>query len=271
MFAWVNGQIIDVNEPAITVKDRSFRYGDGLFETIRVRNGQPFLWEKHMTRLKRGAEFFKMPTPREADLERAVRSLIERNACPDCVARIHFSRGAGERGYSFKNCGEPLALITTHEPVPAPSPVKMLTSSVRVLADDPAARFKTANRLPNIRAKNEAEEAGANEALILNHRENLAEASAANIFCLFENELATPPLNDGIVAGTTRELILEIAPKHGLNPIERPLKVDDLHRADSVFLTSSVLLVAPVHTLNGIPLRIDDRPNILLRAVENLQ
>jgi len=265
VLAYINGRYVPDDHPALPPNDRSFLYGDGLFETIRITNGQPFLWREHLERLRRGAGFLKIPlATNTAEFEAAVRHLLAQNDCPEGVVRIHLSRGPSERGYSIKSATNPTLSITTHRSIHATSAgLKLITSTIRVLADDPLTQHKTANRLPNILARQQADEAGADEALILNHRGEIAEASAANIFCVREKVLLTPPLSAGAVAGTTREFLLRIAPQLNLAPRESVLNIADLRAADAVFLTSAHWLATAAVALDGISLR--QSPEIVAR------
>jgi aminodeoxychorismate lyase len=257
VLAYVNGQYLPDNSAALTVHDRSFLYGDGLFETIRIANGQPFFWSEHLDRLERGAAFFKIPLPiSRNEIEHAARHLLSQNDLPEGFLRIHLSRGEGERGYSFPKEPRPTLVIATHKSLHAEHPgVKVVTSNIRVLADDPLTQYKTANRLPNIMARQAATEAGADEALILNNRSEVAEASAANIFMIRGRELLTPPLSSGALAGTTRAFILRIVADHDLKTAERPLTIEDIKTSDGAFLTSAHWLVTPIVSLDNVPLK----------------
>jgi aminodeoxychorismate lyase len=241
----------------LPVNDRSFLYGDGLFETIRITNGQPFLWREHLERLRRSAAFLKIPwSTADAQIEEAARHLLSQNDTPEGFVRIHLSRGPGERGYAFPRNPKPSLVITTHRSQHVEHPgLKLITSTIRVLAGDPLSQHKTANRLPNILARHEAESAGADEALLMNHLQQVAEAGAANIFIIRGRDLVTPPLASGALAGTTRAFVRKIAANHNLNPIESPLAIADLKSADATFLTSAHWLVTAALSLDGSPLR----------------
>jgi branched-chain amino acid aminotransferase len=259
VLAFVNGKYIPADQPALPVNDRSFLYGDGLFETIRITNGQPFLWREHLERLQRGADFLKIPLRYSfSEIEYATRYLLSQNDTPEGVVRIHLSRGPSERGYALPANPKPTLVITTHKSIHTEhSGLALITSTIRLLVDDPLAQFKTANRLPNIVARQQADAAGADEALLLNNHNQIAEASAANIFVIRGNEIVTPPVSSGALAGTTRAFILKIAPDHNLTPIESPLTTNGLKSADSVFLTSAHWLVTPAVALDGSPLQKD--------------
>lgn len=256
MLAYVNGQFIAADRPVLPVNDRSFLYGDGLFETIRITNGQPFLWNEHLERLQRGAAFLKIPfsiSPKE--IEQAARHLLSQNDMPEGMLRIHLSRGPGERGYGIKSANTPTLVITTHQSLHSKHPgLKLITSTIRVAANDPLTQHKTANRLANILARNEADDAGADEAIILNNEGHVAECSAANIFCVRGHKLLTPPLSSGALAGTTRQFVLNKCFLHDLYSEEVPLTVDDLRNSDAVFVTSAHWLVTPVSALDGAPI-----------------
>jgi aminodeoxychorismate lyase len=257
VLAYVNGQYIPADRPALAVNDRSFMYGDGLFETIRITNGHPFLWREHLERLQRGAEFLKIPLPLSfEEIQDATRHLLAQNDTPEGMVRMHLSRGAAERGYGLPSTPKPMFVITTHKSLHPPAqPLRIITSTARVLADDPLTQHKTANRLPNILARVQADAAGADEALLLNNHDQIAEATAANVFVLRGRELITPPLSSGALAGTTRAHLLKIAPQFDFSPAEAPLRVADLATADGVFLTSAHWLITPVVSVDGATLK----------------
>jgi branched-subunit amino acid aminotransferase/4-amino-4-deoxychorismate lyase len=143
-------------------------------------------------------------------------------------------------------------VITTHKSLHTPHPgLNVITSTVRILAGDPLTQYKTANRLPNILARAEADAANADEALISNNRDRIAEASGANIFIARGDKILTPPLCAGALAGTTREFILRIAGESSVTATEEDLTVADLYAADSAFLCSAHWLVAPIISLDG--------------------
>jgi branched-chain amino acid aminotransferase len=251
MLAFVDGRYVPEDSPALSARDRSFMYGDGLFETIRIINAQPFLWSSHLERLEAGAVFLRMAIPiARKEIETAVRHLISQNDASDGVVRIHLSRGVGERGYSPKGADRPLLIITAKPATRAlPEKVRVITSSVRVLSSDPLTRHKTANRLPNVLAKIEADEAGVDDALIRNERGEITEASGANVFVIKGAQLLTPPIEAGALPGTTRGFILE---KFG----GTTAAISNLLDYDGAFLTSAGHLATPIVEADGKPFPI---------------
>ena len=183
MVVFLNGRFVAGEAARISILDRGFLYGDGLFETLRIIGGRPHAWEAHLERLERGAAFLKLRPPLTAlEMRRAVEQLVLRNSLPDSVLRLTLTRGPGPRGYSPKNADSPTLLMTMH-PVPATKPrgLRLVTSSFRLAAADPLAQFKTCNKLVHVLARAEAEARGADDALLLNTRGRLAEATSSNL------------------------------------------------------------------------------------------
>lgn len=250
---FVNGEFLPEKEARISPLDRGFMYGDAIFETIRVTNGNCFLWDAHIQRLDLGARYLQISN-RTAKLEiaNAVKTLLTTNKIRDGFVRIQLSRGIGPRGYSPRGAESPALVVSTHRRSGFnPARYKLIISKVRIMADEPWTQLKTANRLPNILARREAEEAGMDEALLLNHRWSIAGASAANVFTVRGDRLMTPPVAAGGIAGTTRAFVMETAKKNGMEVREEEMLLEDFHSADAAFLTSAALLVAPIESLNS--------------------
>ena len=244
MIVFLNGQFIPAAAAMVSIFDRGFLYGDGLFETMRVCGGRPFRWEQHAERLRLGAEFLQLPLPHPvAELRRFISALIERNAQPDAVLRLTLTRGAGTRGYSIQGAPTPTLAMTLHPapncPAEVPPPARLITASLRLPADDALATFKSCNKLPQILARTEAEARGADEALLLNTRNEVAEAAAGNVFWLTGTTVHTPPLIAGVLAGVTRAVVRELCPALGLSLRETTLPATELPRSAGVFLTNS--------------------------------
>jgi branched-chain amino acid aminotransferase len=255
--ALINGRPVPVEQATVSVFDRSFLYGDGLFETLRVRHGRPFRWTQHIERLVDGARILGIKLPCTADeLREQALSLIEMNAAADSMLRLHLSRGTGSRGYSPGNAEQPLLVMTSHPPPALLSPEQPAEWSVivapwRLPDGEPLVRWKTANKLFNVLARKAADDAGADEALILNSRGEVCEASGSNLFWIERDQLFTPPAEAGVLPGVTREVIMELARQTGRGVKELRCPLDRLQQADAVFLTQSSLGVVRVCRLEG--------------------
>ena len=182
MLVFLNGEFVPEQRAVVSIFDRGFLYGDGLFETIRVFNGKPFRWTHHLERLQRGAAYLKINAPFSVDALRGFADeLVRKNKSPDSLLRLVVSRGAGPRGYSPAGAEHPSVVMSVHPPTNAnpesPPAWRLITSSLRVAANDPLTRFKTCNKLPQILARAEADAAGVDEALLLNTERALVDAS----------------------------------------------------------------------------------------------
>ena len=181
MIVFLNGQFVPEEQAQVSVFDRGFLYGDGLFETLRVYAGRPFRWAQHLDRLKRGADFLnlRLPIPPE-ELKKAAGQLIQQNQMPECILRLTVSRGVGPRGYSPRGAEQPVVVMSVH-PAPVIDPQHPLawhlaTSSIRVPAGAALANFKTCDKLVSVLARAEAEAQHCEEALLLNTKGEVAEA-----------------------------------------------------------------------------------------------
>jgi aminodeoxychorismate lyase len=252
MQVFLNGRFIPEAQAVVPITDRGFLYGDGLFETLRVRDGRPVWWDRHVARLQRGADYLGMVSPwTQEQLRGFASTLIQLNALPESVLRLSLSRGGGPRGYSPKHANNPTLAMTLHPRPAPPSALRLVTASLRVAANDPLARFKTANKLTQVLARAEAEARGADEGLLLNTEGHVAEAAASNVFWLANGAVCTPPIADGSLAGVTREVVLELCRARNIRTQEAQLQPEDLPRADGVFLTNSVSGIVPASELDG--------------------
>ena len=257
---WLNGTFLPADEARVSIFDRSFLYGDGLFETVRVYGNRPFLWAEHLARLHAGAALLRLRLPYgDAELSAAAAELLARNATPEALLRLHVSRGVGRRGYSPRGADSPTVILSQHPVTPnapaAPVTWKLATSSLRLPAHDPLTAVKSASKLLHILARAEAEDQGADEALLLNSAGKVAEATSGNVFWLADGRLFTPSLTDGALPGVTRAWVLRLAALLGLPAAERTATPADLRDAEGVFLTLSSLEVVPVPHLDGVALR----------------
>ncbi|HEV2331018.1 MAG TPA: aminotransferase class IV [Verrucomicrobiae bacterium] len=238
----------------ISVFDRGFLYGDGLFEAIRIFNGRPFRWREHIERLRSGAEFLKIKLPFSPRRLRAFADeLIARNKMPDSLLRLSLSRGVGLPGYGPENAPVP-TLAMSLRPAPKqenPPQWKLITSSVRIAANDPLVRFKTCNKLPQVLARAEANKAGADEALLLNTDGFVAEGTSSNVFWVKRGAVYTPPLAAGILPGVTRVVVFEIAARLKIPVREKNIRPKDMMQADGLFLSISSRGVVEVSSLDG--------------------
>ena len=260
MLVFLNGAFVPEEKAVVSVFDRGFLYGDGLFETLRVFNGKPFRWREHIERLLAGAEFLKIKLPISLNrLRTSADWLIRENEMADCLLRLTLTRGIGVAGYSPANARKPtivMALRSLPKPAGTRSPQwKLVSSSFRVVADDPLGRFKTCNKLPQILARAEADETGVDEALLLNTDGYVAEGTSCNVFWVKGGAIYTPLVSAGILPGVTRAVVFEIAAGLGFPIREKNIRLKELERADGVFLSLTSRGIVEATSLDGRTLK----------------
>jgi len=271
MIAFLHDRFLPEEQALVSVLDRGFLYGDGLFETVRAYHGRLFCWSQHYIRLAAGAGFLRIPLPMgESELGARALELLARNETGEALLRITLTRGVGVRGYSTRGAERPSLAMTVH-PAPTPGPEgpakwRLATTSVHLLAGDPLARYKTCNKLPQIRAKAEAELLGADEGLLLGQDGSILESSGANLFWIEDGRVRTTPLESGVLAGVTRQVVQALCRDLGLPFDEAVPQGATLLAAEGVFLTTSGFEVVEAVSLDGQALRLSRITTTLRRA-----
>jgi branched-chain amino acid aminotransferase len=254
MIVFLNGKFVAENRAVVSVFDRGFLYGDALFEGMLVTRGRPFRWREHMERLQCGRAFLKLTIPfsHEELLGHALQ-LVKRNKMPECILRLSITRGITARGYSPRNATRPAVVMTLH---PAPVIKKMprwrvITASFRLPANDPLTSFKTANKLPQVLARAQADAAAAQEAILLNTDGRLAEGTTSNLFWIKDGTVFTPALPDGALPGVTRAVVLDLCVKMNIKCKEKKAGPPELRQADGAFLTMTSMGIVEMESLDG--------------------
>lgn len=252
---YLNGQLLPRGQAHISVMDYGFLYGYGLFETMRAYEGKVFLMERHLARLADAAGKLGFSVAM-FDLSSAVREVLRANGLKNARVRITASIGEGTMVPDPQTCKSSTVLIVATEYHPPPEQTyqrgyKVIVSSIRRHSQSSIAILKSTNFLESMLARQEARRVGVEEALCLNEKGLVAEASMSNLFVVADNCLQTPAIGSGILHGITRGLILELAVKSGLKAIETDITLDNLVHAEEVFLTNSLLEVMPVTQIDG--------------------
>jgi branched-chain amino acid aminotransferase len=238
---WLNGALVAADAARIEPADRGLLLGDGLFETLLCRDGRPLHASRHLARLRDGASQLAIPLPWDDDtLTAAMTAVLAAHREPASL-RMTLTRGPAGRGLDLPTQPRPTLLITASPPAAPPrAPLRLcIARSTRRNEHSPLSRLKTLNYLDGILARREAVLRGAHDALLLNTRGALAEATAATLFVRRDGVWCTPPLADGALPGIRRALLVAHA-----GAVERTLTVDDLARAQGVFLANSLGLRA---------------------------
>jgi branched-chain amino acid aminotransferase len=232
-YAYVNGRFVEESQATVSIFDRGFLYGDGVFETMRIYGGRVFRALPHFERLFDGLRALEIESPfSPEELWAVCRALVRYNSVTDGVARVYLTRDS--------------VTATAQARVFMPREMRAIVSSLRV--DPRLSRFKTANRLPYILAQREAARAGVDEAVMLNAAGHVVEFTTGNLFVVNEGTLFTPPLEDGALPGVTRRAVLGLAAENGVPVRERSFGPEFLDTAYEVFATNSLIEIAPVTT-----------------------
>lgn len=249
LFAYVKGRFVPAEEASLSIQERGFRFGDGIFETIRMAHGIPYQWEQHLARINQGLTALRISfdTQRLKDI---LQELIKKNNLKEGFIRLSISRGIGSQGYLPTATEATLVMETSSLSPPPAISVALWQSRYRKPAPEalPVA-CKLMQGVNSTLARMEAADHGCFEALQLGQGGQICEGSSSNIFWIKNGGLYTPSLESGILNGTIRQAVLRLSPY----PIEEgifPLEI--LQEAEEVFLTNVSWLVLPVSGLQPL-------------------
>ena len=253
-YVWHNGELVPTSEVRLSPLQTGLLSGWGLFSTLRIYQGVPFALEDHWQRLcHEGARLHVAVDGLWEEARRGFAALIERNQAQESVARIYCIRNRG-------------GLLDT--PGPRPTDLLLFTRALRSWgasaklrlqphgrdSEAPLAGTKSLTWSHNLVQVEEANAAGFDDVLLLNQRGEVAECTAANVFVARQGRLLTPPLDSGALPGVSRKILLQAAPRHGLEVAEATLRPEDLFAADEILITSSTREVQPVELIDQRPI-----------------
>ena len=255
---FINDRLVPEAEARISVFDHGLLYGDGVFEGLRSYAGRVFRLDAHLDRLWASARAIclEIPLAKEA-LAKAVIDTLAANGLEDGYISLIVTRGAGTLGLDPNRCSNPQVIIIADTISLYPQEfydqgLRIVTAATqRIQSAALSPRIKSLNYLNNIMAKLEGLRAGCVEALMLNHKGEVAECTGDNVFVVRSGRLLTPPPDAGILEGITRNAVMELAHAAGIDCREATLTRHDLYTADECFLTGTAAEVIPVVDIDG--------------------
>jgi len=270
---YLDGKLVSKEQATVSVFDHGFLYGDGVFEGIRVYDGNIFRLEAHIERLYESARSLalEIPLSRE-EMIRATVETVAANQKRDVYIRLVVSRGPGDLGIDPLKCPKPTVVIIADSIALYPAElyqkgISLVTATHRRIPTDSFdSRIKSLNYLNNILAKMEARSAGCPEAVMLNHQGRVAECTADNIFVVKGGVVRTPDLLEGALGGITRGAVLELAREAGLVAEETKLALHDLYNSDECFLTGTGAEIVPVVSVDQRKIA-DGRPGAITQRL----
>ncbi len=255
---FLNGSLVPKEQAVVSVYDHGLLYGDGVFEGIRVYSSKVFKMQDHIDRLYESARAIRLEIPiSHAEMVKAVNETVAANGIFDGYVRLVVTRGAGSLGLDIRRTSHPQVIIIADTITLYPEELyekglEIITAST--IRNHPGAlspRIKSLNYLNNILAKIEGTDTGALEALMLNHKGEVAECTGDNIFIFKNGVLKTPSTESGILEGVTRQVAIDLAREAGIEVRECALLRHDIYVADECFLTGTAAEVIPVVKLDG--------------------
>jgi len=253
--AYVNGTILPVAEATISIEDRGFLFGDGVYEVIRCYRGVPFLLDEHLARLATSLAAIRLELPFDiGDLAAIFGDLLARSQEKEAVLYLQITRGVAPRNHLFPASPRP-TVIATVRPAEPPTPDERAHGIRLITVDD--ARWgrcdvKTTNLLANVLAKQAAHEKGGQEALLVDEAGFITEGGVSNFFAVVDRTIITHPKSVHILPGITRDFAIELAGGLDIAVDERKVGLDEAVRWDEAFVTGTTKEVLPV-------VRIDDQ------------
>jgi len=256
---YVDGAFLSQADAKISVFDHGLLYGDGIFEGICIYEAKVFRLDQHLKRMYESAKTIGLTIPLTMDqFKAAIVETVRRNKMEDGYIRPIVTRGVGKLGLNPNNCEKPTVIIIPQNAESYPlltagrKPAKAIVSSIRRTPSFclPASA-KTLNYLNNVLAKQQANFAGVDEAIMLDWRGFVSEGTGDNLFIMRNGTLMTPPLHSSVLAGVTRQVVLELAGALGINVEEHELTLHDLYNAEEAFFVSTSLEIQPLVMIDG--------------------
>ena len=268
MTVFLNGKFLPESQAHVSVLDRGFIFGDGIYEVIPVYGGKLFRFDEHMSRLQNSLEAIRISNPHSAtEWKEALTELIHLNGDGDQSLYLQITRGSAKRDHALPDNPTPTVFAMCNELKPLAA--EIINEGVAAITIDDIrwsrCHIKATSLLPNVLLRQEALDQGAAEAILI--RDNQAtEGAASNLFAVIDGVITTPPKGPMLLPGITRDLVLELAGSNALPCQEKTISLAELQQADEIWLTSSTKEILSVTQLDGQPIT-DSKPGPLYQRL----
>jgi D-alanine transaminase len=268
MTVYLNGEFLPESKAHVSVLDRGFIFGDGIYEVIPVYGGKLFRFDEHMSRLQNSLDAIKISNPLSAaEWEKILTELIHHNSNGDQSLYLQVTRGNAKRDHALPKNPKPTVFAMCNELKPPGSEI-IKDGVAAITLDDirwSRCHIKAISLLPNILLRQEALDQDAAEAILIRDGQ-ATEGAASNLFAVINGVITTPPKGPMLLPGITRDLVLELAKDNGLPCQEKPINHAELQQADEIWLTSSTKEILSVTQLNKKPVA-DGKPGPLYQQL----
>jgi D-alanine transaminase len=273
MTIYLNGEFMPIEEAKVSVLDRGFIFGDGVYEVIPVYSRKAFRLPEHLRRLQHSLDGIKLANPHsDAEWTRIIGELVARNGNEDQYLYLHITRGVAKRDHAFPNPPVAPTVFAMTSPLPAPSAGLLSTGIHCITVEDNRwlrCDIKSIALLPNVLLRQMAVEAGCAEAILIRDDSFMTEGAASNIFVVKDGRLLAPPKDNLMLPGITYDVVLEIAAANGIPYEVRRVMKEELFAADELLLTSSTKEVLAITRLDGKPVG-DGKPGAMFARLHRL-
>ena len=266
---YFNGEFIPVEQLIIPIDERGHQFGDGVYEVIRIYDGKFFMLEEHINRLFKSAQAIRLQVSQSIEeIQQLIHEAVEKTGLADCDVYIQITRGVATRKHLFPDV--PVSISMTARPMKSTNDVVRKKGMKAIFHEDERwanCYIKSLNLLPNILAKQTAQDAGCYEAILVKDG-FVTEGTSSNVYIVNNKTIYTTPLSKHILAGITRIAAKEIANDLGIPFIEKQFTTDELLQADEVFITSTTNEVMPIVNVDGTAIKDGSAGEVTLALYE---
>jgi len=252
--AWIDGTYRDLSKAKVSIEDRGYLLGDGVYEVIRVYNSRPFYLDAHLQRFLRSAEAIRLDLPYPVDqITETVSELIEKSGYSEGYIYMQLTRGSAKRDHLFPDDAVPTMVMYVRELKPVPEIDAVEPQEGITLPDERwlNCHIKTTNLLPNLLARQKASEAGAVEAILYRQDGTVTEGTRSNVFAVIDGKVRTHPATNLILAGITRGIVIDTIQELSIPFLEKPFNLQELETAEEVWVTSTTMEVNPIKAIDS--------------------